>query len=206
MKVGDSVRLALNSWDDNEAEAAMLHACNAVDGTGKKRYPTFRVAARFKTTIRDSLDIFAMFGGIAQMDPARTRFPIVVRSDQTDRRPDVADVLYGIHRCTHGHGDELPAGFELTPYRWGETQIVIEKGKIRLPTEVIIGLLAVAVFAPENTGQPIPEGYHLTWHKHKFMINEWWGRLDDVRAILATAEVPVLTMDFTDWWDDWTPM
>ena len=36
----------------------MLHACNAVDGTTKKRYPQQGVATRFRCTIRDSLDIF----------------------------------------------------------------------------------------------------------------------------------------------------
>jgi hypothetical protein len=206
VKVGDSVRHALDNWDDNEVEGAMLHACNAVDGTGKKRYDKFGVGARFKKTIRDSLDLFAAFGGIAQIDPARTRFPIPVKSDLPDRRPDVADILYGIHRCTHGHGDELPAGFELTPYNSEYTTILIEEGKINLPTRIIVGLLAVAVFAPENKGQPIPDGYHLKWHTHTFMINQWWGRHDLVRDIIATVEIPVVTMNFGDWWDDWTPL
>jgi hypothetical protein len=52
MNVGDSVRHGLDHWDNNEWDAAMLHACNAVDGTGKKRYPKLGVGARFKQTTR----------------------------------------------------------------------------------------------------------------------------------------------------------
>jgi hypothetical protein len=36
MNVGESVRKAIDDWEHGELEAAMLHACNAVDGTAKK--------------------------------------------------------------------------------------------------------------------------------------------------------------------------
>jgi hypothetical protein len=93
----------------------MVRACNAVDGTGKRRYPQQGVATRFKRTIRDSLNIFGLMAAPA-VDFDQSRFPIAVKSDLPDSRPDIADVLYGIHRWNHGHGDELPNGFELTPH------------------------------------------------------------------------------------------
>jgi hypothetical protein len=39
MNVGDSVRKAIDDWEQGELESSMLHACNAVDGTAKKLYP-----------------------------------------------------------------------------------------------------------------------------------------------------------------------
>ena len=36
MNVGNSVRKAIDDWELGELESAMLHACNAVDGTAKK--------------------------------------------------------------------------------------------------------------------------------------------------------------------------
>ena len=39
----------------------MRHACNAVDGTAKKRYPQLGVATRFKRTIRQMMEIFLRF-------------------------------------------------------------------------------------------------------------------------------------------------
>ncbi|MFC3241734.1 hypothetical protein ACFOJ6_04545 [Gordonia humi] len=147
MKVGDSVRYSLDHWDRQEWEPAMLHACNAVDGTGKKRYPKKGVGDRFKSAIRDSMEVMAILG-IPGIDLDKTRFPLRVRSDLPDKRPDVADVIYGIHRCSHGHGDELPDGFELTPYknRSGVHEYSFENETARFPASVVLGLLAIAVF------------------------------------------------------------
>lgn len=89
------------------------------------------------------------------LDLANMRFPVTVQSDLLDKRPDIADVLYGAHRCSHGHGDELPSGFELVDYV-SDTVFQFYAGKdgsLRLPAAVVLGLLAVAVFAPENISQ-----------------------------------------------------
>jgi hypothetical protein len=126
-----------------------------------------------------------------------------------DKRPDIADVIYGIHRCAHGHGDDLPDGFELMPYQEPITVTRVSAGKIRLSAATVLGLLAVAVFAPENTGQPIPDSYWLRLHQQKFPICDWWGRQDDFREILVTARAqspPLGTVDFAHFWDGWKPL
>jgi hypothetical protein len=183
----------------------MVHACNAVDGTAKKRYPQLGVASRFKRTIRDSLDIFRVMTAPA-IDFDQARFPIAVKSDLPDSRPDIADVLYGIHRWGHGHDDELPQGFDLTPpgprvpgmHIWRD-------GKIQLPASAVIGLLAIAVFAPENKGEVIPDGYQLSWGEHNFHIGIWWGWQDHFREIISGFRFPPVALDFGKSWDDWTP-
>lgn len=183
----------------------MVHAGNAVDETARKRYPQLGVASRFKRTIRDSLDIFQTMAA-PDIDFERSRFPIAVKSDTPEGRPDIADVLYGVHRWGHGHDDELPAGFELTPHSPQPQQIHIWKtGRIQLPASVAIGLLAVAVFAPENRGERIPDGYQLSWYQYVFIICLWWGWQDHFRDIIRTAPPPRTTLDFAEFWDDWTP-
>jgi hypothetical protein len=206
VNVGDSVKHSLDHWDRQEWDPAMLHACNAVDGTGKKRYPELPVGARFKRTIRDSLDIFRLMAA-AGIDFENTRFPIAVKSDLPDRRPDVADIMYGIHRCSHGHGEELPEGFELTAHAPGMVRIRISReGKIQLPASAALGLLAIAVFAPENKGQVIPGVYSLSWYQHVFHICGWWGRQDHFREIISVDQSPRVTLEFSEWWNDWTPV
>ena len=91
----------------------MLHACNAVDAIGNARYPRLGVATQFKRTVRDSLDIFGAMTAQG-IDWDQTRFPIAVESDLPDKRPDIADVLYGIHRLGHGHKDEPVSYTHLT--------------------------------------------------------------------------------------------
>jgi hypothetical protein len=207
MKVGDSVKFSLDHWEKNECDAAMLHACNAVDATGKKRYPKLGVAARFKRTIRDSLDIFGAMA-MPGLNLDETRFPVSVKSDMPDKRPDIADIVYGIHRCAHGHGDDLPDGYELMPYAQPVSTTRMHGGKIRLSAATVLGLLAVAVFAPENASQAIPDGYRLTLHQHTFFISAWWGRQNDFREIIGPirSQSPSVTINFAHWWDDWKPL
>jgi hypothetical protein len=207
MNVGDSVRHSLDHWGKGEWDAGMLHACNAVDATGKKRYPQLRVADRFKRILRDSLDIFGVMA-LPSLNLDETRFPVQVKSDLPDQRPDIVDIVYGIHRCTHGHGDDLPDGFELMPYSEPVAILRMQHGKIRLPASAVVGLLAVAVFAPENKGQVIPDNYYLNWRQHIFHICGWWGWQDHFREIVGPvrSRSPSVTINFAHWWDNWTPV
>jgi hypothetical protein len=184
----------------------MLHACNAIDGTANARYPQLGVASQFRRTIRDSLDIFGVMTAQG-VDFEQSRFPIAVKSDLPDGRPDIGDVLYGIHRRTHGHDDEMPDGFELTPPGPVASGVHIWRdGKIQLPAAAVIGLLAIAVFAPENKGQDIPHSYQISWYQRVFNISDWWGWQDHFREIIGAAQVPEMPLDFGESWDNWTPL
>jgi hypothetical protein len=183
----------------------MVHAGNAVDETAAKRHPQLGIASRFKRTLRDSLDLFRVMTAPG-VDFGQSRFPVAVRSDLPDGRPDIADVLYGIHRWNRGHHDELPNGYELTPHGPRPTRAHIWRdGKVELPASTVIGLLAVAVFAPENKGEAIPAGYRLIWQDQDFHIATWWGWQDHFREIVATERTPQSTLDFGPAWNDWSP-
>ncbi|ART67295.1 hypothetical protein ACORG1_22730 [Mycobacterium sp. TJFP1] len=120
--------------------------------------------------------------------------------------PHIADLLYGIHRCTHGHGDELPDGFELTPYVNGIALFEGSRGKLRLSASAVLGLLGVAVFAPENHDQRVPNpNYNLSWGGYIFPINAWWGWQEHFRAVISQDASPRVTLEFGDWWDGWVP-
>jgi hypothetical protein len=142
--------------------------------------------------------------GAPGIDLAETRFPVnVERPKAAGGKPDIADVIYGIHRCAHGHGDELPDGFELIQNAAGAkrlTHMYIERGKVRLSDRIIFGLLAIAVLSPANKGQKVPAAYHLTFGaSEKLVINDWWGRADDFPAIAARDPTPLVKLDFTNW-------
>jgi hypothetical protein len=203
--VGDSVRRSLDHWETREWDAAMMHACNALDRTAKKRYPEQGVATRFKRIIRESLDIFGLMAA-PWIDFDNSRFPLTVKSDLPDGRPDIADVLYGVHRASHGHEEDLPNGFEVTPHGPRPAEVHIwQNGRIQLPAATAIGLLAIAVFAPENKGEPIPDGYQLSWFQYAFIICLWWGWQDHFREIISTANIPQKAVDFSEFWDEWKP-
>ena len=204
MKVGDSVRKAIDDWEQSDLQSAMLHACNAVDGTAGKLYQGLGSNARFTRLLRENYAIFGPMAapGIALLD---TRWPVKIeRPKAPGGKPDIADVIYGIHRCAQGHGDELPDGFELLPDAAGplcQTRMFVEKGKVRLSDRVIFGLLAVAVLSPVNADQTVPTGYHLNFGSEKLPISDWWGRAADFASIVAGVRLPNVTLNFGDWMD-----
>jgi hypothetical protein len=122
--------------------------------------------------------------GMPGIDLVETRFAVKVeRPKAPGGKPDLADVFFGVHRCSHGHGEELPDGFELMPdarqpVRAGELRkptVKVVRGAIRLSDRIIFGLIVVAV-SPANKDQHVPNGYYLTFGtEEKLIINEWWG-------------------------------
>ena len=62
MNVGNSVRKSIDDWETNEHDSAMLHACNAIDGTAKKVYPALGSNARFTKLLRDNYAILGPLG------------------------------------------------------------------------------------------------------------------------------------------------
>jgi hypothetical protein len=79
---------------------------------------------------------------------------------------------------------------------------MIEEGQLRLSDRVIFGLLGVAVFAPANSDQQVPAGYHLTFGEVELPINEWWGRAADFSSIVATEPMVSVRLDFGEWMQD----
>jgi hypothetical protein len=206
VKVGEHVGLALDAWDRGEAEHAMLHACIAVDGTARKAYPaTTRNKARFTSLLRDNYDVLGPMSAPG-VNLAESFLPVKMPHAKEKSGPDFAELIYGVHRCTHGHGDELPGGFELIPNAalgMDTTTLLFEKsGKVRLSDRVIFGLLAVAVFAPANADERVPnDGYHFVFGKQRIrlQVNDWWGRHDDFAAVVASEPMPYVKLDFGDW-------
>jgi len=201
--VGKSVRAAIDEWTRSDHDLAMLHACNAVDGTGKKCYPSIhKNKERFVKTLRDNFSILGPLG-IPGIDIVNTRWPVKIRrATAVGGQPDIADVIYSVHRCTQGHGDELPDGFELIPNAAGPARVTIievARGKVRLSDRIIFGLLGVAVFSAVNADQKVPDGYHLTFAEMVLPINEWWGRAVDFIELASKEPMPNVKMDFTDW-------
>lgn len=203
MNVGRSVTKTIDEIEGGDLESAMLHACNAIDGTAAKALPSeLRNNKRFTDFLRSNYVILGAMG-MPGINLNETRFPIeVAKPKGIGRGPDLADIVYGIHRCTHGHGSEMPKGFELMPdFRSGSvnTSSSIEKGRIQLSDRILFGLLAVAVMAPENTGQQTPAGYHLTLAGESYEINDWWGRRADFEEACAPLNTVQVTLDFGDW-------
>jgi hypothetical protein len=205
MKIADSIKHAIDDWQEHKLESAMLHACNAVDGTAGKQFPEAGSRERFTRFLRENYYILGPMAAPG-INLVETAFPIKVKkASGAGGAPDIADVIYAIHRCSHAHGDELPDGFSLIEDAAGSpqsTRISVERGKVRLSDRTIFGLLATAVLAPGNAGQATPalDGYYLTFGKSETLtINDWWGRAPEFPAIAAKEPMPLVKLDFGNW-------
>lgn len=201
MNVGRSVTKAIEDWEAGDFDGAMLHACNAIDGTARKRatYSALGNRERFCRALRDDLEILGSFG-MPGIDLQRTRFPVSL-----PRGPagflDIADVLYKVHRCTHGHGDELPRGFELIADAAGPpslTRFEWNENKLMLSDRMIFAMVAICIVSAENADQKTKDGYSLAFGGTTLMpINEWWGRRSALLEVVRSVELPSVHLDFS---------
>ena len=205
MTVGDEVRSGLDHWSRQEWRPALWHATEAINKTADKRYPALDEAAAFRQTLRDDVDIFAAMAA-GDIDLTNSRFPLPIPSDQPDGRPDIADVMYAVHRYLHVDESEMPAGCQVVPPAEGVSMFSIANGRLWLRATAAIGLLAVAVLAPENEGQPIPESYFLSFQNYDFLVSDSWGQREGFREVIASAAIPQYTLDFGVAWNAWAPV
>ena len=113
MNVDRSITKAIDEWEAGDLDSAMLHACNAIDGTAKRAFPNLGNNARFTRLLRDNYGILGPMG-LPGINLLERRFPVKVPNPKAPGgKPDIADVIYGVHRCSHGHGEDLPEGFAL---------------------------------------------------------------------------------------------
>ena len=169
----------------------MMHACNAVDGTAKKLFPSLGPAARFTRLIRQN---YSVLGPMALPIPdiVNFRFDVKVENPKAPGgNPDAADVIYAIHRCCHNHGEALPDGFELIRDGIGKedgNSVLIDfaSGTVNFSERLIFALLGIVVYAPINAHQKNPklDGYYLSFNSQEYLINEWWGRMEEMKKII----------------------
>jgi hypothetical protein len=185
MTIADQVRCSIDDYENGtKFESALLHATTAIDGTATKLFGAGQNRANYIRCLREYYWLIEpMLGGGINLD--QTVFNWGRLLEKTPN-PDIAELIYVAFRCTHAHGDKQPTQFDFI--KCAGTGLVMFKladGKISLPDTLIFALLSVAVFSKVNCDQKILGDYHFTLGGETFIINEWWGREDDFRAIAA---------------------
>lgn len=199
--IADSVRKSIQDFEQGDIEFSMMHACNAIDGTSRKLFPNMRKAGlRFTRTLRENYDILGPLG-MPGVNIETTRWPVAVTgAREEDRLPDLADLIYGVHRCTHGHGDDLPEGFQLLSQANKGLNIVttkIQSGKVGLSDCIIFAMLAISVLSPVNAGLQVPEGLYISYANQRYPINKWWGQKSEFLETIKNQLIPSVHINFS---------
>jgi hypothetical protein len=184
MKLSEHVLYAIDDAGAKKFDAALLHACIAIDATSKRLYPSERRAGRrYIKCLRAYYWIIEPMIG-AGINLVETRFTNIRLRNTAS--PDLAEVIYVIFRCSHAHGDEVPPNFSVLPSQggfgstWG-----LGDGELHLPDRVVWALLAISVFSKVNKGERTTGSYYLSLGDEQFPISEWWGREDEFRTTAA---------------------
>lgn len=201
MKVADHIKHSLDALNKQDLDLAMLHACLAVDGTAKKTYPHIRqVGVRFRKFIDENMDIVElMFGGLNLVE---TVFPF--KDSKGNLGIGFADIVYEKFRCSYAHGDELPDGFAVTVQIADGHQkfsIDIKNQSMTLPQSAIAGLGLICVLAPVNADQKIGSATYRYWDRvNAYVVDECWGKVDAIRAIMDFQTPIRVKFDFKNVW------
>lgn len=207
MKVEDHVRIGFDQGLQGNLDAAMTHACIAVDATSRKHFGVNKSTRdHFKAFVRQSHWIIEPFIGMGlNLEESRFRAVTVVNDGgKLLSDPDFADIAYHIFRCSHVHGHEVQDGFEFTKSEDGKSLWrVREDGAIQVPDRVLWALMAAVVFSRSNADIQTTSPHHFTWGApslgigtYFFNVDLFWGQEDMVRKFFAARNLMRVAIKF----------
>ena len=196
MRISQHVTCAIDDREAGKLDAALLHACVAVDATAKRLYPSeLKVGRRFIRCVRHYYWLVEPMLG-AGINLVETRFTNI--SLAKTKSPDLAEIVYEVFRCSHAHGEEVPVAFSVVPSQsdflssWQMGQ-----DELHIPDRIVWALLGIAVFSKVNHRQKSTGGYYLSLGTDKFPLTEWGGE-DRLRPIADRYNKTRVTLNGLD--------
>jgi hypothetical protein len=198
VKIEDRVRLAFDLGLNKEFLPMLSFALPAVEASAKKKFGAGGRTS-FLRLIRENYDVFHWFSG-SFLDFGLLRFPTLdpkLTDGRVVDRPDLAQVLYYLHRCSLAHGQELGENCSILPRKPdGSFDFQIDKvgNGVRLPEPIAWGLLASVVLEPINADPESRSGNFFTLglapNTYFLNVDLFWGAKDRVKKVVAKYETP----------------
>jgi hypothetical protein len=197
LKLSQQVIYAIDDAGAGKLDAALLHACIAIDTTSKRCFPAEKaVGRRFVNCIRKYYWIIEPMLG-AGVNLVDSRFGNV--NLKKISAPDLAEFVFEVFRCSHAHGDEVPGVYSIMPTVGTQLSIwSFGHGELHMPDRIIWALLAVAVFAEVNAREKSDGDYYLSLGNDRFPLCDWWGRETDFRPVAKSYNQTRVTFEGLD--------
>lgn len=181
MRLSQQVLCAIDDAGAGKLDSALMHACIAIDATSKRLFPSEKkVGVRYIKCLRDYYWLLEPMIGVG-INFAETQFSNLQLGK--NKSPDLAEFIYEVFRCSHAHGDEVPAQFSVVPSSGSPPQLLLGPNNLHVPENVVWALLSVAVFSKSNKSEATEGDYYLSLGGNRFYIRDWWGREDDFKSI-----------------------
>ena len=190
MKLQDSIRLSMRDYEAGEYEAAMLHACCAVNGIAndlyRKEYRGYDEATtgtRFVKFINSNIDIIESIAYPGSYLKGCNY--CIVHTRNKIELVDFATIIYKVHRCNLCHGEEIPKGYELLVDN--ESSFVkfyfSKNGPVQINSKIVPALVMAVALQPVSWGKSFVAELKQTSvfceSIGEMRINDWWGRKSD---------------------------
>ncbi len=199
---------SLEAYDRGEKEEALMHATFSIEGTAKKLNHNRGGGKSYKNCLRSYYWLLERFTGGA-INLTETKFSFIKLDDGKGKiisEPDLADIIYHIHRCSHAHSEGVPTHFQLLDANVGESHWSFDRENkgIRMPDKVIFALLGVSVFCKANANINSSGNHYLSWideskNEHKFLIKDNWGREYELREFFKDKPLSQIILNFKNW-------
>ncbi|SDX36807.1 hypothetical protein SAMN05444358_10550 [Ruegeria halocynthiae] len=203
MDTGQRVVEAMAAGIEGDIAKGMSFICPAIEATVRKTLKKSKVSAsEYKDFVRENYWVIEPFIG-SGMNFEETVFPEITLKTDNGRiipKPDFADLVYNVFRCSLMHGHEISEEFTFTK---SETQgssvwaISLEDGHIHMPDKVLWALVACVVFNKVNHDIVTKTSLHLSWGgapverdpPYRFELDVFWGGESVVRRFLSKREI-----------------
>lgn len=191
MTIEDHVKFAIDDYQSQKFESALMHACFAIEGTARNLYKKDPATRKdYKACLREYYWIIEpMIGGGINLDETPfTNLKIDNGHGKQLTTIDLADVIYHIFRCSLGHCKSIPLKYKLRTTVNGFPTWSVGNNELMMPDCIIWALLAVSVFSKTNSGIKTKGDYFLSYGLKKFIIKDWWGKEDDFKKDLSNIK------------------
>lgn len=152
-----------------DPEGALVNLFPAIDKTAKRRRPKDGVGKRINSFLQDE-EVLITAVGTGN-----------VFKGCTFNGKAFHDALYEFGRTPIAHEGELDPRLQFNDS--GGLQIGVDSWN--LPVSFIAGMALAVIIAPENKGERTADGLSVVVLGARFMVNDIWGRPDEVRKYLC---------------------
>lgn len=182
MNIEERVRLAFDLGQNNAFLPMLAIVLPAVEASAQKSGEKGRQG--FLNFVRRNYDILQWFTGSA-LDFTQLIFPALDKK-LTDGKeilePDLAMILYHVHRCALAHGQDISENFGILPR--GDNGLIAFRisqsgGYLNLPEPIAWGLVAAVVLDPINSDIATRSRHYfnLNFEQNAYFLNIdlFWG-------------------------------
>jgi hypothetical protein len=173
VSISKRVNAAFKAMLEGDAEDAFFEICAAAEATSRAESGT-KGKSSFKSWVTRNVPLVAA----AAIGPALAGIRIAYSHPELKPTPDgthdLAELIYHVVRCGFYHDAELPSNVTLTDNVIGGGP----NGELKLPKNLVLGLIVAVVASPCNSKMSIPLNYYFTVHGVRFTLAACRGARD----------------------------